>query len=1745
MSDFRLHKIPAGETRPKVSIILLDWGCRERFHTLDWLGRQTVARDQYELIWVELYDRVVPEVLEKADWLIACHQAGMYHKHKGYNIGLLHARGDIVTVCDSDAVFPPEFVQSLIEGFELDSRPEPKPLVLMHHEQRSNHLYPRKLDNIEDVLRYDWVELWPNAGACMSVAKRDAFGFGGFDEDESLRGYICGPYELGWRLVNAGIPEVWHDKVFLWHFAHPHSNAKENKESWGEIVAPHVDFHAHAAVEAFSTGRLLPLTINAEVQQRRLAQRRIGTEFEAKFSRMADRVQTAAQPSGAPALETDRWHESEQAPSTPLVTAIVSSYNAERFMRGLLQDLEAQTIADQTEIVIIDSNSPQNEAAIVREFQSRYHNIRFMRTSVREQSHITLNRCVQSARGKYITLACTDDRHRADAFEKMAAALESNPDVAVVYADTAVTDKENQVLESADIIGHFRWPAYSRETLFQFCYMGPQPMWRRSLHDKHGGYDEALMSAGDYELYLRWAAAGEKFLHLPEVLGLYFLNPKGNEHGQGDTSAKESDLAVRRYWKSEWGARPAYGGSGFVSVAQGAKADATRLHPLGRAPLVSIIVPTHNRPALLKDALESIVAQRYPHWEAIVVNDGGNSVEKLAQSLDPQGRIRYLSHGGNFGQAAAKNTGLRAARGEIVCYLDDDDKYLPNHLETIVDAMRGTDKAFVHTRTEYVVEEMRDGKRTEIGRADPLAGMERTVDQLRVRNYIPINVWAHRRECLKLTGLFDEKLPSLEDWELLLRFARHWELHDTPVLTAEVWQRAQVADNVSRKQMHTYLEVYKHIYAQHEAAGSERVQAGRAEMLRQLEAATQSQPAAAPVTNDYQRWIAKRTLQPIDGQLFAERMTTKWQEKPVLHLLLPLLPGQEAGLADTIDSLGNQLYANWRLTVVASMPSPDPVFGQIETLRWLELGADESFASGLARARRDAGGDWLALLEPGVKFEPQALFSVADYANLHPEWNVIYSDSDAMGQDGKRGDPRFRPDFNLDLLRATPYMGEAIFIRGAAWDAVGGSDAGRGAEHYDLAFKVLDQCGEAGIGHVSDVLYHAPATLVRAEDECAAALVRHLARNEVAAEVGAGYLESTFRVTYRHAAMPLVSVIVPTRDRIEVLEPCINSLLDKTDYANLEILVVDNQSSDPDMLDYLEDLERKQGGKVRVLRYPHAFNFSAICNLGAAAARGEYLLLLNNDVQAVQTQWLERMMGHAQRKEIGIVGARLIFPETGKLQHAGVVLGITEVADHPYFKELGIDTPGYMGRTHVDQNYSAVSGACLLIRKSIYDEVRGMDEDAFQFLYGDVDLCLKVGQLGYKVVWTPYATLVHQGAATRIREETKPGVNAWFQERAALEAQTMYQRWLPKLARDPAYNRHLSLLKRDYAVEGDVVIDWDTNFHDRPRLLGLPLVGGAGEYRICAPFRALSNAGLAQADVVQMAKYAEIRVLTLPELVRADPDTLVMHAALNDHQLRMMPIYQRHHRSLKVFAMDDLVTNVPEQSPFYKHAYRDAKQRLRSALSASDRAIVTTEPLAEMCRGLIEDVRVIPNFLEKERWGKLRSVRRAGPKPRVGWAGAQQHHGDLALIIDLVKETADEVDWIFMGMCLEELRPYVKEVHDFVLDYDEYPRKLASLNLDLAVAPLEQHPFNEAKSNLRLLEYGAMGWPVICSDVYPYRNAPVKRVADDTQAWITALRDRIHDLDATGVEGDALRHWVLGNYLLEDHLETWRAALIR
>lgn len=901
----------------------------------------------------------------------------------------------------------------------------------------------------------------------------------------------------------------------------------------------------------------------------------------------------------------------------------------------------------------------------------------------------------------------------------------------------------------------------------------------------------------------------------------------------------------------------------------------------------------------------------------------------------------------------------------------------------------------------------------------------------------------------------------------------------------------------------------------------------------------------------YRAWTKNHQLLEIDGQLFAERMLLQWRTRPVFQLLVWVEPEQLELLADTLDSLQGQMYPDWRLAVFSSLPCPDPLFNELGVLSWTVCAPDPAARNAAFNdVLTTSDADWLALVTPGVRLAPHCLIRLGDYINLRPEWAAIYTDEDVIDADGDRHSPRFKPDFNLDLLRSGYYPGSFCVIRKTAVIHDGPIFRNPGAENYDLLLRALDTAGEVSIGHIADVLVHAPeAALPVDEGAELSALIAHLQRNQIDGDVLGGYLPSTYRIHYRHPQNPRVSVIIPNKDKPEFLVPCVESLLQKTDYPDYEVLIVDNQSSDPDLFTYYNQLLAYWPERVRIIDYPHPFNYSAICNQAAEQATGSYLLFLNNDTQILHPEWLSRMMAHAQRPDVGIVGARLVYPESGRIQHAGVIVGLDGVADHHFIGQLELDEPGYLNRALLEQDYSAVTGACQLIRKDLYVSVGGQDQVDLTVSYNDIDLCLKVVSRGLRVVWTPFATLVHHGSVTQKSDQVDLEKQAKKHARFQKERETMIERWLPILARDPAYNPNLSLLHRDMRVEHQLPINWDVNFHDRKRVLGIPLPGGSGDFRIIQPFEALSQAGRTQCEYIRFGK-GESRVPLIAELARLAPDTVVLHAALNDVEILFLEAARRHLPEIRrVFMLDDLVTQVPEKSAAFKSVmrhFRDAKPRLREALRHCDRLVVSTPPLADLCKDLIDDIVVIPNKLRRDVWTPLQSLRGQGSKPRVGWAGAQQHQGDLEWIEPVVRALADEVEWVFMGMCPDALRPWISEFHDFV-PIDQYPAKLAGLNLDLAVAPLEQHPFNAAKSNLRILEYGILGWPVICTDIDPYRfmDAPVTRLQNEPERWIEAIRANIQDPDGLRKQGDQLRAWVLEHFILEEGLNDWEDVLTR
>ncbi len=504
------------------------------------------------------------------------------------------------------------------------------------------------------------------------------------------------------------------------------------------------------------------------------------------------------------------------------VSAIVSTYNSERFISGCLKDLVCQTLYQkgELEILVINSGSEQGESAIIEDYQRRYSHIRHIRVEARETIYAAWNRGIAVAKGQFITNANTDDRHRADALERMAQVLGSRPDIALVYADCAITEKENQTFESTEPAAHFRWPDFDRGLLFEVCYVGPQPMWRRELHERYGYFDSEFRSAGDYEFWLR-IVGQEHFLHIPDVLGLYLLSPSGVERGDNSLSFRESETARDRYWPRNSSKRPAAKGC-FLVPADPAPATnppnarLSQLHTVERAedgPRVSVIVPTYNRPEKLVEALKSILNQTYQNFEVIVVNDCGADVGSLISFLDKKHQIAYLRHSKNRDRAAARNSGLKLARGKYIAYLDDDDIFYADHLETLVGFLETTAYKVAYSDARRVHQVKENGR--DIGKeSDQPYSRDFDQDQLLVNNFIPTLCLMHERSCLNEAGLFDERLATHEDWDLWIRLSRRYRFGHIKKLTCEFSWRTDGTSTTSQRPS-DFLSTMQVIYARY------------------------------------------------------------------------------------------------------------------------------------------------------------------------------------------------------------------------------------------------------------------------------------------------------------------------------------------------------------------------------------------------------------------------------------------------------------------------------------------------------------------------------------------------------------------------------------------------------------------------------------------------------------------------------------------------------------------------------------------------------------------------------------------------------------------------------------------------------------------------------------------------------------------------------------------------------------------
>ncbi len=541
----------------------------------------------------------------------------------------------------------------------------------------------------------------------------------------------------------------------------------------------------------------------------------------------------------------------------------------------------------------------------------------------------------------------------------------------------------------------------------------------------------------------------------------------------------------------------------------------------------------------------------------------------------------------------------------------------------------------------------------------------------------------------------------------------------------------------------------------------------------------------------------------------AEQRKAVFDYMPKFSILVPVFNTPDAYLDDMIGSVLKQSYSNLELCIVNANVLNGGVMKRLNYWQSVDprvkvrnLNDNLGIAGNTNAALEMAEGDFIAMLDHDDMIEPDALYCYVKYMNEHPDTDMLYSDEDKITN---RSDyfffPHFKSDFNIDMLRCNNYMCHFLAVRKSIADEVGGwrSDFD-GAQDFDFILRCVEKTKH--VGHIARILYHwrsygqstaqSHGNKSYAMDAGARAINAHYERigyyaTAVPGQVGGWYVSEYELVD----EAPLVSVLIPNKDHTDDLEVALNSLYNKCTYKNFEVIVIENNSTEEETFAYYKEAEKKYPN-LKVVYYKGGFNFSAINNFGFTYTKGEYIMLLNNDVEVITPNLFESMLGYVMRPEVGIVGVKLLYNDD-TIQHAGVLLGAGGLACH-MFKGLPDNAPGYFCRAITTQDVSAVTAACFMVKRSVYEEVDGLDE-TFEVAFNDVDFCLKVREKGYLIVYDAEAKLYHYESKSRGEENTPEKFVRFSKESRNLNDKWAINRYdMAEAYTDPYYNPNLSYM---------------------------------------------------------------------------------------------------------------------------------------------------------------------------------------------------------------------------------------------------------------------------------------------------------------------------------------------------------------
>ena len=823
-------------------------------------------------------------------------------------------------------------------------------------------------------------------------------------------------------------------------------------------------------------------------------------------------------------------------------------------------------------------------------------------------------------------------------------------------------------------------------------------------------------------------------------------------------------------------------------------------------------------------------------------------------------------------------------------------------------------------------------------------------------------------------------------------------------------------------------------------------------------------------------------------------------------------------ISSTLDSIGEQRGFEHTITVIADHQAPATL--DKTRVRWIQSVANH--APDTLAILRSSNADWCCFLNAGDRLAPLAISRIVAWLDQHGDHSALCTDEASIDGEGSISARHFKCAAKHRLADGSMAVGMLLAKR-EAWLAAGGwRTLPRGLDEQDAALRLSDVCGETHFGHIPGILFlrHADNSPLEPNAHGVGELRRqivkeHLLRSNDAARVEQGKLPHLCNIVPPLPAQPKISIIVLTKDNCAGITACVRSLLDETDYPALEILIIDNGTTEASARAYLDGLVASAPAGLQVASFDQPFNHATMCNAAAQITTGELLLFMHDDVEALHADWLKILAAQCLRPGVAMAGGRLLTAD-GNIQEAGIVpmqLGIAGNA----FAGLAQDTTDPTGLLHTAHPVSAISAACMLVRRDVFEAVDGMDALNFPGRVADIDFCLKVRAAGHMIMWTPYATLQHDsdGSTQGNRHDND----------------ALLAKWGSLLTDDPYFNPYLALGSKQFAPETEAALQADPiTWHPLPNIFAARINNN------------WTAKGRLEQTILGATEQGRIRgrvgdSFPAPvQLKRLDIDTVYCAAPLTRQQLREVSRYRQLTGARIVMDIDQLL--------LFEFNVADPLRHIRSYLHHFDTYVdqftCSSDWLVDQLPKWRERIQVVPETLAAKRWNSApRKPVRHGEKMRIGWHVTA---ADRQVIGPVISALANQADWILLGEVPTELLPYAKERHQSVA-YDDFPAKLAELDLDLAVLPLAVTIKNQCRSHLPILEYGYLGIPVIASDLAGHRTGlPITLVENTEQDWREAISKHLSDRPASRHQGEVLKQHVVANWMLEQHIDGWLRA---